>query len=760
MHHMQSWVSGGPPPPVQPRIEFAGDPPEVVRDEHRIARGGIRLPQVDVPVAHNGAITDAASGYGFLAGSHEPFPPEEVRALVRRSRRPTWPGSRRRHVPRRRPASSCPATSTGCSTDAACGVPARADADPLATARAVGTIAALPVASPRRSLRLRGRPCAAHSRGASSPRSSSPSSSPCPSTSRAPTSPPLPTRPGRQRLGAPGRRPARARVPGARRRCTAPVTAGVDFAAPPGTPVRAANGGEVAFAGSVAGTLHVTIAHAGGLRTTLLVPRDRHRARRRHGRARRRDRHHGRRDGDGDGDGAARRRVLHFALRLGDRYLDPMLLFRPRRSHQGGAPRAGRAARRSARGRRPTSAASSRSRCSSRSPGGVPAPERRRRRLRHGRAPGGRRARRARATSPTWLGDTAHDAVDGGIAALHAMTGIATDILGTLRAPVHLTIEALRALPAAIARGLARTPAGHPRARPRRHGPALRRHAHRGVQRRRTRRRRHGRLRAPRDGGGGHQQRRAARGPRPDRRPRRLRARLPPRRGRGPLVLLRRRRWCLHRGRHARADRRRRRSGSPRSSARCSASSPAARSTWSRTPRVGWWSTCSSPGTTTRPTAASRRSAPSSRSPPRTRARRSPRRPSASAACPAASRCSTSCRGSHRRTARRSATSRSARPPSTRCSDGGCPSTSTSRRSARPRTPWCPPPTSRCRGARETVVAVTAANEHSAVLADTDGLRAIRAGLEGRPPPCVGLDTALRSAVAPVVISRLEHGPF
>jgi hypothetical protein len=63
-------------------------------------------------------------------------------------------------------------------------------------------------------------------------------------------------------------------------------------------------------------------------------------------------------------------------------------------------------------------------------------------------------------------------------------------------------------------------------------------------------------------------------------------------------------------------------------------------------------------------------------------------------------------------------------------------------------------------GARETVVAVTAANEHSAVLTDADGLRAMRAALEGRAPPCVGLDTALRSAVAPVVISRFEHGPW
>jgi hypothetical protein len=33
----------------------------------------------------------------------------------------------------------------------------------------------------------------------------------------------------------------------------------------------------------------------------------------------------------------------------------------------------------------------------------------------------------------------------------------------------------------------------------------------------------------------------------------------------------------------------------------------------------------------------------------------------------------------------------------------------------------------------------------------------MRAALEHRAPPCVGLTTALRSAVAPVVISRTEH---
>src|SRR5215207_10969035 len=43
---------------------------------------------------------------------------------------------------------------------------------------------------------------------------------------------------------------------------------GADLAAAPGTPVRAANDGVVSFAGTVAGTLHVTVAHAGGLRTS------------------------------------------------------------------------------------------------------------------------------------------------------------------------------------------------------------------------------------------------------------------------------------------------------------------------------------------------------------------------------------------------------------------------------------------------------------------------------------------------------------
>jgi hypothetical protein len=79
--HLQTWVDTGAPPPVQPRIEFAGDPPVVVRDEHGIARGGIRLPQVEVPLATNSAIFSPESRMGFLGGSCVPFAAETVRSL-------------------------------------------------------------------------------------------------------------------------------------------------------------------------------------------------------------------------------------------------------------------------------------------------------------------------------------------------------------------------------------------------------------------------------------------------------------------------------------------------------------------------------------------------------------------------------------------------------------------------------------------------------------------------------------------------------
>lgn len=81
LHHLLAWVAQGVAPPPQPRIDFAGRPPQIERDEHGIARGGIRLPQVAVPIAHNSAIPRTPDVAGHLGGSCVPFTPEENVAL-------------------------------------------------------------------------------------------------------------------------------------------------------------------------------------------------------------------------------------------------------------------------------------------------------------------------------------------------------------------------------------------------------------------------------------------------------------------------------------------------------------------------------------------------------------------------------------------------------------------------------------------------------------------------------------------------------
>src|SRR5262245_16413521 len=81
LHHFHGWLGGGPAPPAQARIDFAGDPPTIVRDEHGIARGGIRLPQVEVPIATNSSIPAGDEFTQRLGGSCIPFSEEKLRAL-------------------------------------------------------------------------------------------------------------------------------------------------------------------------------------------------------------------------------------------------------------------------------------------------------------------------------------------------------------------------------------------------------------------------------------------------------------------------------------------------------------------------------------------------------------------------------------------------------------------------------------------------------------------------------------------------------
>jgi murein DD-endopeptidase MepM/ murein hydrolase activator NlpD len=100
---------------------------------------------------------------------------------------------------------------------------------------------------------------------------------------------------------------------------------GVDLAAAPGAPVRAAGAGVVVFAGLVAGTPVVSVAHAGGLRTTYEPVLPAVRA--------------GRVVAAGEVLGALQpghpgcpaAACLHWGARRGETYLDPLLLLRPPR---------------------------------------------------------------------------------------------------------------------------------------------------------------------------------------------------------------------------------------------------------------------------------------------------------------------------------------------------------------------------------------------------------------------------------------------
>ena len=79
LHHVQHWISGGPPPPPQARIDFAGEPAAIVRDEYGNAVRGIRLPHLEAATAsHRGASPD---GLPDLSGSSTPFPAETLRKL-------------------------------------------------------------------------------------------------------------------------------------------------------------------------------------------------------------------------------------------------------------------------------------------------------------------------------------------------------------------------------------------------------------------------------------------------------------------------------------------------------------------------------------------------------------------------------------------------------------------------------------------------------------------------------------------------------
>jgi len=90
---------------------------------------------------------------------------------------------------------------------------------------------------------------------------------------------------------------------------------GVDVAVDPGTPVRAVAAGVVTFSGSIAGNQTVTVSHGGGVRTSYSYLSARYVT-------------GGHRVAIGGAVGASGVdhgvAAIHFSLRVGDRYVDPL----------------------------------------------------------------------------------------------------------------------------------------------------------------------------------------------------------------------------------------------------------------------------------------------------------------------------------------------------------------------------------------------------------------------------------------------------
>jgi hypothetical protein len=79
LHHLQTWVCEDIAPPLQALIDIDGDPAAVSRDADGLALGGVRLPQVEVPIGHNSAIAQGSDVFSRLIGYHQAFPVEELR---------------------------------------------------------------------------------------------------------------------------------------------------------------------------------------------------------------------------------------------------------------------------------------------------------------------------------------------------------------------------------------------------------------------------------------------------------------------------------------------------------------------------------------------------------------------------------------------------------------------------------------------------------------------------------------------------------
>ena len=73
LSHLVRWVTDGQVPPTALRLELDVGGEEYGRDEQGIARGGLRTPWVDAPVAALGGLGQTGESFAFLFGTTEAF---------------------------------------------------------------------------------------------------------------------------------------------------------------------------------------------------------------------------------------------------------------------------------------------------------------------------------------------------------------------------------------------------------------------------------------------------------------------------------------------------------------------------------------------------------------------------------------------------------------------------------------------------------------------------------------------------------------
>ena len=82
LHQLQRWLTTEDPPPSMPWVDVDGAPPTIQLDKHGNAHGGVRLPEIDVPITRRSAEPMTAPGSKRSSAAVSRFlPPDKLRSL-------------------------------------------------------------------------------------------------------------------------------------------------------------------------------------------------------------------------------------------------------------------------------------------------------------------------------------------------------------------------------------------------------------------------------------------------------------------------------------------------------------------------------------------------------------------------------------------------------------------------------------------------------------------------------------------------------